>query len=100
MLASIENFVNMFFRHIFIPRNTFIKEQVITTSDSEEEEEEDFIPVVDYLSDYIINIYYNIYKMINSNTEIYFLATVTIGFTLIYLFSKPTKVVKKNVINI
>ena len=49
MIPSIENFVNMFFKHIFIPRNTFIKEQVITTSDSEEEE--DFIPVTDYLSD-------------------------------------------------
>ena len=37
MIPSIENFVNMFFKHIFIPRNTFVKEQVITTSDSEQE---------------------------------------------------------------
>lgn len=32
--------------------------------------------------------------------EIYFLATFTIGVSIIYLFNKSPEVVKKNVINI
>jgi hypothetical protein len=49
MIPSIENFVNMFFKYIFIPRNTYIKENLVSSSDSEQEEE--YIPVVDYYSD-------------------------------------------------
>ena len=48
MISSIENFVDMFFGYIFIPRNTNIKEHVVS-SDSEQEEE--CVTVVNYNSD-------------------------------------------------